>query len=68
MNPVCVICNVECENEYGNNPLPLFKKIEGGRCCDQCNISIIIPARIMKQIENNKKPQAHLIKYLKTVN
>lgn len=29
---------------HGNNPYPIMKN---GSCCDDCNSSIVIPARIM---------------------
>ena len=39
----CVICNQEFE-EYGNNPAPI--KTCGGSCCNACNATVVIPARI----------------------
>jgi len=39
----CCVCGAEeCEG-YGNNPDPVKKK---GRCCDVCNTTKVIPARI----------------------
>lgn len=38
----CCICGKECLG-FGNNPRPV--KTEG-RCCDECNITFVIPARI----------------------
>jgi hypothetical protein len=38
-NPCC-LCDKEFSG-YGNNPAP-FK---GGRCCDDCNGSLVLPAR-----------------------
>lgn len=38
----CVICGSEVE-EYGNNPMPVE---EEGKCCDLCNLLIVIPARM----------------------
>ena len=44
----CVICNVNIK-DFGHNPDP----INGGkgRCCDKCNISYVIPARIYSMRE-----------------
>ena len=38
----CVICNENIEG-YGNNPQPIK---EEGRCCDRCNITVVIPSRM----------------------
>lgn len=42
--PKC--CFEECDNELGkfggNNPSPLFEEIENARCCDACNMKVII--------------------------
>lgn len=42
----CVLCN-KPYNGYGNNAQP----VKDGRCCNDCNSKIIIPARI-KNIMN----------------
>lgn len=40
----CVICSVNIE-DYGHNPEPIN---EGeGRCCEDCNFSYVIPARML---------------------
>ncbi len=44
-NPVCCFCGKECENEYGNNPYPVDKDPKHV-CCNNCNASIVIPARL----------------------
>jgi hypothetical protein len=41
-NPKCVLCGKECENKWGNNPQPL----KSGKCCNKCNSTKVIPARI----------------------
>tara|TARA_R100000152_G_C6661845_1_gene100537 strand:- start:384 stop:527 length:144 start_codon:yes stop_codon:yes gene_type:complete len=41
---ICVICNKKYEG-YGNNSSP-FKE---GRCCDRCNIVVVIPHRLKKE-------------------
>ena len=38
----CVLCGRECEG-YGNNPRPLKHE---GRCCNECNSTKVIPARL----------------------
>lgn len=39
----CALCGAKCEG-FGNNPEPLAKNEE--RCCDDCNIKFVIPARM----------------------
>lgn len=60
----CCICNKEIvpdENDWdrGNNALP----VKDGRCCDECNWSVVIPARLKKV--KNKMDKKELIKRLK---
>lgn len=38
----CCICGKEIKG-YGNNPRPVKKE---GLCCDECNLEVVIPARI----------------------
>lgn len=38
----CVICGAK-NTGYGNNPAPLATE---GKCCDNCNWSKVIPARL----------------------
>ena len=49
---LCCFCKKELEKKYhngelywdsGNNAEPLKK----GRCCDKCNMEIVLPTRIM---------------------
>lgn len=44
---VCCICGKEFEG-WGNNPWPIGWDVysEEDRCCDECNIKRVIPARI----------------------
>ncbi len=46
----CCICGKEILGP-GNNPAPVAT---GGRCCDKCNESVVIPERL-KNAANNKK-------------
>ena len=39
---ICCICGKECK-EFGNNPAPVKNE---GKCCDECNSKIVIPARL----------------------
>lgn len=38
----CVICGREFAG-YGNNPWPVAKS---GKCCDDCNYDVVLPARL----------------------
>lgn len=41
----CCLCGKEKEG-YGNNPWPLGDESKGERCCDNCNLFKVIPARL----------------------
>lgn len=45
---ICVICGKEFEG-WGNNPYPVANE---GECCDECNASKVIPARIKELTKN----------------
>ncbi len=45
--PKCVICGAEIEG-HGNDARP----VKDGRCCDSCNMTVVVPARIA-QSEGN---------------
>jgi len=38
---ICSICKTECVG-WGNNAWP----VNDGRCCNECNDNVVIPARI----------------------
>lgn len=38
----CVICGREFSG-YGNNPWPVM---QSGKCCDECNFDVVLPARM----------------------
>jgi len=42
MCDICVLCGSLFDG-YGHNPAPLADE---NRCCDACNISLVIPARL----------------------
>ena len=55
--PRCCFCRKMLigEDEFGNNPAPLREK---GRCCNECNWQLVIPARMaaiqaMKEASQN---------------
>ena len=54
----CVICGKEFEG-YGNNAQP----VKDGVCCDECNTSIVIPARLEKSglKEDMGEPEEELV-------
>lgn len=47
---ICSICGKEYSG-WGNNAEP----INEGRCCDDCNASAVIPARLEMLFDNTKK-------------
>jgi len=47
----CCICD-ELFEGYGNNPAPVMNK---GKCCDDCNSNIVIPARIREMMSSKDK-------------
>ena len=51
-NPICCICGNKCENAWGNNPYPVK---EEGRCCDNCNTTKVIPARLEKLVKEKEE-------------
>lgn len=52
---VCCICGKEVEG-FGNNPYPVNKE-EDARCCDVCNATVVIPARIEASNEDKKEEE-----------
>lgn len=46
----CCICGQKFTG-YGNNPYPVKEK---GRCCDECDNSVVIPTRIKIYLANRK--------------
>lgn len=41
---VCCICGKKFTG-FGNNPFPVNKEAEA-RCCDDCNYTVVVPARL----------------------
>ena len=46
---VCCICG-KTFTGYGNNLYPVSKNAHD-RCCDQCNLDTVIPARLMEMFQ-----------------
>ena len=40
--PKCVLCSKPCDCPFGNNAQP----VKEGVCCDKCNATKVIPARM----------------------
>ena len=54
---ICCLCGKKVTGSFGNNPWPLSNDINE-RCCDACNMTKIIPARlgiIQANRENKEK-------------
>jgi DNA-directed RNA polymerase subunit RPC12/RpoP len=41
----CCLCGKEVEG-YGNDPHPIQTQNEDDECCDECNLAIVVPARM----------------------
>ena len=48
---ICCICGKPFSG-HGNNAQP----VKDGKCCDECNWNVVIPARIEKLKEIQKEP------------
>jgi len=54
--PACVFCGNPCERwspeseGYGNNPEPLAEFQQ--RCCNDCNMRLVVPARLALGSQN----------------
>ena len=54
----CCFCKKEC-GPYGNNPAPFGRPKD--RCCDNCNLEIVIPARLIAiKNKTSKEPSEAL--------
>ena len=55
-SPRCCICGAPIEG-YGNDPWPVSEAI-GDRCCDLCNMTVVMPARLKGlQERKNEVPE-----------
>jgi hypothetical protein len=56
--PLCCLCGAPCEpwhdppTGYGHNPAPLGNT-DHDRCCDACNATKVIPARLGLRLPPN---------------
>ena len=46
----CSICNNKINDRFGNNAEP----VNNGRCCNDCNSTVVIPARIKEMMLDDK--------------
>ena len=53
VDDICCICGEKIDG-YGNNPEPYMSAENGERCCDECNIRFVIPARLA-QLDNDEE-------------
>ena len=44
----CSICNNKINDRFGNNAEP----VNNGRCCNDCNSTVVIPARIKEMLDD----------------
>ena len=44
--PTCSLCYKPCDCRHGHNPAPLDFGDVGARCCDKCNNTRVLPARM----------------------
>ncbi len=51
-NKSCCFCYKDA-GEYGNNPEPLMD-YEDGKCCDGCNVELVLPYRILAYTDYDK--------------
>jgi hypothetical protein len=56
--PKCCFCSATCEDQYGNNPNPFYAG-SGLRCCNSCNTTQVIPARLDGQIATDDLKDPH---------
>lgn len=51
---ICSICQ-EDYGEFGNNATP----VNQGRCCDECNYAVVLPARmaLMRRVRTTPEPR-----------
>lgn len=53
----CILCGRPIRGKYGNNPWPLK---EEGQCCDSCNTTKVIPARLELMFKNDASREAKI--------
>ena len=53
---VCCLCGKSVHGAWGNNPWPLSDDAND-RCCDACNATKVIPARLGIIADNRKRQE-----------
>ena len=53
MDKICCICGKKIVG-YGNDPWPVVKD-EESECCDECNFTKVIPARLEEECDRIRK-------------
>lgn len=56
----CCLCG-KLFTGYGNNPWPLASN--GCRCCDECNLNKVVPARIRLMNQKDKETKEEISEY-----
>ena len=53
---ICCFCKKEFK-DHGNNPAPLIRDTDKNpnRCCDDCNLTVVIPERLRRINWGNEK-------------
>jgi hypothetical protein len=51
----CCLCGDKILYGFGHNPAPLQIKNDDERCCDNCNTTKVIPARIKMDTSTNNQ-------------
>ena len=47
----CIICHQPLDNKFGNNAEP----VASGKCCNDCDQTVVIPKRISIYLNKTKK-------------
>lgn len=67
---ICCICGKEFEG-WGNDPAPVVMD-EDAKCCDACDMGVVLPARMTalrekKKDEKNKTSRTELLRAMSTI-
>lgn len=52
---ICCFCGKEIKG-WGNNPYPV-ETDENAECCDDCNLDIVLPARIIAMAQRGEEDE-----------
>ena len=56
----CSLCGAK-DIGFGNNPAPLLNHGEEQSCCDKCNLTKVIPARLALYTDSQAKPTFYVV-------